>query len=483
MKSKIIAALFIFLVSISVPCVNVFASIPFSGLDRDVPTLAPMLKKALPAVVNISTSGKVKVEMNPMFNDPVFQNFMKNFGLPNIPGMPGAPNAPVEKKTQSIGSGVVIDASRGYILTNHHVIKNADVIYVNTHNGKKLEAKIIGSDTDTDIAVLQVPVDVTSDLISLPLGDSENLEVGDFVVAIGNPFGIGQTATTGIISALGRSGLGIEGYEDFIQTDASINPGNSGGALINLKGELIGVNTAILSQSGTNVGIGFAIPINMVKQVTQQLIDHGEIKRGQIGIHIQDVTNDLADALSLDSTNGALVAKVVDGSPADMAGIKDGDVITAINNKNIKNAATLRNIIGLMQVGDKVNVEILRNGSVKKLLVVIGKNHGEVQKLSRNLEDDGNFANQDNDNLNGASFSNIVSNDKSYTNVHGVMVTGVTLGSPAWNAGLRAGDIVTSVNNIKIRNTKELVSAAKLKQHGIVMNITRGNAVLFIVIS
>jgi len=286
--------------------------------DNPVPTLAPMLKKVLPSVVNISTQGTVSAQQHPLMNDPFFRRF--------------PPQVPTERQTQGIGSGVIVNAQKGYIMTNHHVISNADTIFVTLTNKQKLKAKLVGTDPETDIAVLQVE---SKNLTEMALGNSDNLQVGDFVVAIGNPFGLSQTVTSGMVSAMGRTNLGIEGYENFIQTDASINPGNSGGALIDLRGHLIGINSAILATSGGNVGIGFAIPINMAKKIMDQLLDHGEIKRGLLGVQIQDLTSDLAEAMGLSGTHGALVSKVTPDSAADKAGIKAGDVITAINGKKI----------------------------------------------------------------------------------------------------------------------------------------------------
>jgi serine protease Do/serine protease DegQ len=270
------------------------AGLPRAVGGKAVPSLAPMLEKVTPAVVNIATKGSVEVKQHPLMQDPLYKFFWgKN-----------PRHKPKKRPTNSLGSGVIVDAKKGYILTNHHVIANADEITVTIRNGQDLDAKLIGSDADSDVAVIQVESD---ELVQIPTADSSEVRVGDFVVAIGNPFGLGQTVTSGIVSALGRTGLGIEKYEDFIQTDASINPGNSGGALVNLEGELIGINTAIIGPSGGNVGIGFAIPINMAKNLMQQIIDHGEVKRGLLGIYGQDLTQDLAEALDLKQSKGVLV--------------------------------------------------------------------------------------------------------------------------------------------------------------------------------
>ncbi len=257
------------------------AAMPLGVGDQQVPTLAPILKRTTPAVVNIATRGRVSIQQNPLFSDPFFRRF---FDLPP---------APRQRRVHSVGSGVIVDAQEGYVLTNHHVIANADKIFVKLRDRRQFTAELVGADPATDIAVLKIPPE---DLTALAIGDSDALEVGDFVIAIGNPFGIGQTVTSGIVSALRRSGLGIEGFEDFIQTDASINPGNSGGALVTLRGDLIGINTAIIGPSGGNVGIGFAIPINMARRVMAQLIAHGEMRRGRLGVSTQDLTPDLAAA-------------------------------------------------------------------------------------------------------------------------------------------------------------------------------------------
>ncbi|TXK98840.1 serine endoprotease DegQ [Methylococcaceae bacterium HT1] len=323
--------------------------------SQAVPTLAPMLKKVLPSMVNISTQGTVAVEQHPMMNDPFFRRF--------------APQMPKERLTQGIGSGVIVNAKKGYIITNKHVIANADTIFITLQNKQKLKAKLIGTDAETDIAVLQVEA---GDLTSIPLGDSDKLQVGDFAVAIGNPFGLSHTVTSGMVSALGRTDLGIEGYENFIQTDASINPGNSGGALIDLRGRLIGINSAILAPSGGNIGIGFAIPINMAKKIMDQLLEHGEIKRGLLGVQIQDLSSDLADAMDLKGIHGALISRVSPKSTAKKAGIKAGDVIVAVNGKKITGASSLRTNIGLKRVGEKVSIDLYRDKQRKTVTAKIG---------------------------------------------------------------------------------------------------------------
>ena len=321
--------------------------------------LPEMLKKVVPGVVNISTRTRIRYEENPLLRDPFFRRF---FDIPD--------NMPMEREGQSLGSGVIIDAAKGYIITNNHVIDKADKITVTLQDGRNLEAKLVGSDPNTDVALIQIP---GGNLVELSKGNSDGLQVGDFVVAIGSPFGLGQTVTSGIVSALGRTSLGIEGYEDFIQTDASINPGNSGGALVNLQGELIGINTAIVGPSGGNVGIGFAIPINLADQVVNQIIQFGKIQRGQLGIQIQNLTPELASAFGIKQQHGAVIAGVVPGSPAENAGLKRGDVVIAVNGQAVDSATKLHNHIALMQVGDMVNLDILRNGEEKNIRARIAK--------------------------------------------------------------------------------------------------------------
>jgi Do/DeqQ family serine protease len=322
-----------------------------------VPSLAPMLTNITPGVVNIAVKGRERVQ-NPLFQDPFFRRF---FNIPTGQGF-------AERETQATGSGVIVDATQGYVLTNAHVVENETSITVTTKDNRRYPAKLIGRDADTDVAVVKIQ---PGHLTAVPLGDSEKLQVGDFVVAIGNPFGLGQTVTSGIVSALGRSGLGIEGYEDFIQTDASINPGNSGGALVDLRGNLVGINTAILAPGGGNIGIGFAVPINMARKVMDQLIRYGEVKRGRIGVTIQDLTPDLAQAMNTTRTNGAVIAKVAPDSPAQQAGLKTGDLVIDADGVAVKSGTQLRNLIGLTRIGDEVKLTVDRAGAQKSLDVKV----------------------------------------------------------------------------------------------------------------
>jgi Do/DeqQ family serine protease len=331
-----------------------------------VPSLAPMLSRITPGVVNIAVRGRVK-EQNPLLQDPFFRRF---FNLPQ--------NAqPEERETQATGSGVIVDAAQGYVLTNGHVAENATRIDVVTKDNRRLTAKLIGIDSDTDIAVLQIPA---VNLTAVPLGDSDRLQVGDFVIAIGNPFGLGQTVTSGIVSALGRSGLGVEGYEDFIQTDASINPGNSGGPLVDLEGECVGINTAILAPGGGNIGIGFAVPINMARRVMEQLVRYGEVKRGRIGVAIQDLTPDLAQAMNTTHTTGAVIARVDPASPAERAGLKSGDLVVAVNGVAVRSGTQLRNMIGLTRTGSEVELTVDRGGAERKVAVQVDPAAASAQR-------------------------------------------------------------------------------------------------------
>ena len=335
-----------------------FAAAPipeFSG--GTVPSLAPMLSQVTPGVVNIAVKGRVREE-NPLLQDPFFRRF---FNLPKGQEYQ-------ERQTQATGSGVIVDAQQGYVLTNAHVVANETSIVVTTKDNRKFPAKLIGRDTETDVAVLKIE---PAHLIAVPFGDSDKLQVGDFVVAIGNPFGLGQTVTSGIVSALGRTGLGIEGYEDFIQTDASINPGNSGGPLVDLRGNLVGINTAILAPGGGNIGIGFAVPINMAHSVMDQLIRYGEVKRGRIGVVIQDLTPDLAQAMNTTHTAGAVIARVDPGSSADHAGLKGGDLVIAANGMPVRDGAQLHNTIGLSRIGDEVQLTVERDGSERTVQVQV----------------------------------------------------------------------------------------------------------------
>jgi serine protease Do len=324
----------------------------FSG--GKLPTLAPLVREVTPSVVNIAVRGRVK-ENNRRYRDPLFREFLE------------APKEP-EREVQAVGSGVIVDAQHGYVLTANHVVAQAATVQVMTKDGHRLDAKLVGRDPGTDVAVLRVQG--AQSLKTIPMGDSDRLDVGDFVIAVGNPFGLGQTVTSGIVSALGRTGIGEQGYEDFIQTDAAINPGNSGGALVNLRGELIGINTAIFSTGGGNVGIGFAVPINMARRVMDQIVEHGHVRRGRIGVSIKDMTAP-ALATSTEGIVGALIADVRRGSPAEQVGIQKGDVIIAADGRTIRSAAQLRNKISLTQIGERLQLTLARKGAISKVSVEV----------------------------------------------------------------------------------------------------------------
>jgi serine protease Do/serine protease DegQ len=433
-----------------------FASLPLvDSQGQPLPSLAPMLKRVTPAVVNIATTGTIRIQQNPLFNDPFFQRFFD------------MPSQPQERKTQSLGSGVIVDANKGYIMTNNHVIDKADEIRVTLRSGENYNAKLIGTDPESDIAIIQIKA---KNLTAIPFANSEKHQVGDFVVAIGNPFGLGQTVTSGIISAMERSGLGIEGYENFIQTDASINPGNSGGALVNLNGELLGINTAIFSQSGGNIGIGFAIPINMASNIMQQLITNGEVKRGSLGAQAQDLTPQLAEAFNIPFRHGAVISQVEKGSPAERSGLKPGDVVTEINGKAVRDANTLRNTLGLVRIGTTINMKVLRDNKTLELKAVVaetenGKEIIQGEKLNAHLT--------------GTELQNIQPGSPLFGHVEGVIISAVEPGSPAARTGLRKGDIITSANRINIKSVTDLKKAIK-GSNSLLINIRRGNGSLFL---
>ncbi|HEY6528410.1 MAG TPA: DegQ family serine endoprotease [Cellvibrionaceae bacterium] len=415
-----------------------------------LPSLAPMLEKVNPAVVNIATYSTR--ENNPLLNDPNFRRFF------NIPE-----NAQRQPRQQSAGSGVIIDSGEGTVITNFHVIKGADEIQVILTDGRNFKAKLLGSDPEADIAVLKIEA---KNISQAPLANSDKLRVGDFVVAIGNPFGLGQTVTTGIVSALGRSGLGIEGYEDFIQTDASINPGNSGGALVNLRGELIGINTAILAPTGGNVGIGFAIPINMARSSIDQILKHGEVKRGQLGVSIQDITPDLQTAFNLkNGQRGVLITGVAEGSEAEKGGLQPGDLVTSIDGKDVSSAAALRNQIGIRSVGDKIKINILRDGKEKELAVGVGKTPSLDAKNNSGM---GQL-------LAGIKFEKNPSG-------RGLIITKIAPNAPAAQTGLEPGDVIVSANRQAVNSIKQLEQAIGRDSEKILLQIDRDGGSFFVVI-
>jgi serine protease Do/serine protease DegQ len=411
------------------------AAMPASVGDTPVPSLSPIVKKVSPAVVNIATRGTIRDRgpQNPLLDDPFFRRF---FDVPPDSG-------PRERPFQSAGSGVIFDAKAGYIVTNAHVVENASEITVTLQDGRDLKAEVVGSDEPSDVAVLKVKSD--GSLVQIGLGDSSKVEVGDFVLAIGNPFGLQHTVTSGIISGLSRSGINPDGYEDFIQTDASINPGNSGGALVNLHGELIGINTAILSRSGGNIGIGFAIPVNMAHSVMDQLIKFGSVKRGQLGVSMYTVTPDIAHSLGLQNATGALVSQVVEGSPAEKAGIHTGDVITSVNGQPVKSNSELRNSIGLMRVGDKVEVGLLRDGKPLKVTAIIADTTSTAQAAP---------AESIHKAFEGATLADAPDGG-------GALVKNVEAGSAAAQSGLRNNDVIMGANRGKVTSVQQLRERAR----------------------
>jgi Do/DeqQ family serine protease len=429
------------------------AALPTAVNGEPLPSLAPMLEKATPAVVNISTVSTMRTEDHPLLRDPFFRWFFER------------PLERQNKRSQSLGSGVIVDARRGHVLTNHHVIEKASEIRVTLNDGRELTAELLGSDPDTDVALVQIPAE---NLRAIPLGDSNQLRVGDFVVAIGNPFGLSQTVTSGIVSALGRSGLGIEGYEDFIQTDASINPGNSGGPLINLRGELVGINTAILAPSGGNVGIGFAIPVNMVEAIRRQIVDHGGVHRGTFGVTLQDLTPDLASALKLaPDSQGTVVSGVKAGSTAARSGLRPGDLIVRLNDQLIRDAADMKTRLALMRVGDHVVLKIVRDGKDKHLKARIEdpfENFVEGSTISRQFR--------------GALLGEVIDESSLGTNP-GIAVGPVKEDSQAWQRGLREGDVLFQLNRSRVKTLEQLREASEEKIYRI--KLRRGKRLITLV--
>ncbi len=425
----------------------VLAGLPAAVDGRPLPSLAPVLKEVTPSVVNVYTQTRVRVR-SPLLDDPIFRRFFN------------VPDAPRERVSQSLGSGVIVDAEKGYVLTNNHVIARADEISVGLKDGRSMEAKLIGTDPDTDLAVIQIPAE---GLTALPLAEADDLQVGDFVVAVGNPFGLGQTVTSGIVSALGRTGLrGLE-FQNFIQTDASINPGNSGGALINLRGELVGINSAIFTPSGGNVGIGFAIPSSMARYVMNQLIRYGEVRRGTLGMFVQDLTAELAGAFAMDKGQGALVAELAADSAADDAGLQPGDVIIRMAGRKIKDAQDFYNAEGGLALGESLQVEYFRDGKTRRAKLVIRA----VPKLVGAELDY---------RLTGASFTELGIRYKQ-NNMSGVLLDKLEPRSRLAREGLTKGDIITGVNRERIRNLADFTTALEKPHGNILLQIRRGGRV------
>ncbi|MGI9328510.1 MAG: Do family serine endopeptidase [Pseudomonadales bacterium] len=405
------------------------ARLPMELADGEaLPSLAPMLEQTSPAVVNIATYTTVQVR-NRLLEDPFFRRFFS------------VPEGRQYRRTQSAGSGVVVDARRGYIVTNNHVVERADEVTVTLADGRSMAATMVGTDPQVDLAVLKVDLEKQREpLVQIQFADSEQSRVGDFVVAIGNPFGLSQTVTSGIVSALGRTGVGIDGFEDFIQTDAPINPGNSGGALVDLGGRLIGINTAIFAPSGGNVGIGFAIPSNMVLAVMAELIEHGKVRRGFLGLAVQALNPDLADAFGLAQSDGVVVVEVEPGSVAEDAGLRTGDVIVQMGARRIERASDYHSRAAVTFVGDSVNMRVQRDGREKRLTLKIAEE--ELDRVAGGRFDP---------RLSGTELQNFRDQDDPSLSA-GVLVTQVESQSQAWAFKLRPGDVIVAVNRRPVRN-------------------------------
>ncbi|MGY5452076.1 Do family serine endopeptidase [Agarivorans sp. MS3-6] len=449
--NKFVILLFSFFLGINT--FQAHAALPMSVAGEDLPTLAPVLERATPAVVNISVAGtKVSQQQIP----ELFKYFF---------GQEGAPDgSSQERPFQGLGSGVVVDANKGYVITNYHVIHEADEIVVTLKDGRTFEAEVLGSDRHTDIALLQIEAE---DLVDIKLSDSDNLRVGDFAIAIGNPFGLGQTVTSGIVSALGRSGLNIENLENFIQTDAAINSGNSGGALINLNGELIGINTAIIAPNGGNIGIGFAIPSNMVRNLAEQIIEFGEVRRGVLGVTGGELNSDLAKAFGTDSQHGAFVNQVMQKSAADQAGIKPGDIIVSVDDKPVKSFAELRAKIGTMGAGKTIKLGAIRDG--KPISFKVTLQQAEEQNINAKVMHPA---------LEGASLSSTAKGAE----LAGVIVNKVQRNSKAANNGFEEGDIIIGINKVRIASIADLRELLETKPRVLAVNIQRGDENLYRII-
>ena len=424
-----------------------FAALPTAVDGQPLPSLAPMLEKVTPAVVNIATLSRSQ-EANPMMRDPFFRRFFEG------------PDPP-RRRERSAGSGVIVDAARGLVVTNHHVIRDAQEIVVILKDRRVYKAQLVGSDPGTDIALLRIPAE---NLTAIAVGNSDAVNVGDFAVAIGNPFGIGQTVTSGIVSALGRSGIGADGYEEFIQTDASINPGNSGGALVNLRGELIGINTAILGPSGGNVGIGFAVPANMARAVIDQIMRFGEVRRGRLGVETEDLTPETAKQLGVAITEGALVLRVEKGSAAEKAGLRPKDVVTAVNERPIRASGELRNRVGLTPIGEEVDMTVLREGRQIRIRARVGELFQSTSVLGEGVPQ-----------LAGLKVADIQPGMPMHGQVEGVFVAGVERDSAAFKNGVRPGDVIFGVGRVRVRSVKQFSEALRGQEQPLRLALLRGD--------
>ncbi|MBM7037458.1 Do family serine endopeptidase [Vibrio ulleungensis] len=434
--------------------IHATAALPLSVNGEQLPSLAPMLESVTPAVVSIAVEG---TQVSQQRIPEAFRYFFGD----DFPG-----NQVQERPFRGLGSGVIIDAKNRHIVTNYHVINGADSITVQLKDGREYDAELIGGDEMSDVALLKLEEKATN-LTQIELADSDKLRVGDFTVAIGNPFGLGQTATSGIISALGRSGLNMENLENFIQTDAAINSGNSGGALVNLNGELIGINTAIIGPNGGNVGIGFAIPSNMMKNLTDQIVEFGEVKRGLLGVRGGEVTSELAEALGYNSSKGAFVSEVTEDGAAELAGIEAGDIIVSINGKRINTFSELRAKVATLGAGKTVEVGIVRDGEEQTFDVTL-QEQSDVKTKAENLHEG----------LAGAELTNTTSTDK----VEGVKIASVVEGSAAQRYGLAEGDIIVGLNRQRVNNVAQLREMLEEKPDVLALNIQRGERGLYIVV-
>lgn len=431
-------------------------SIASLASNRAGPTLAPMLQTVLPAVVNINAQLKV-TDLNTLRE------------LQKQRGKNDDSSTETDGTYASVASGVIVDAKNGYILTNAHVVEDAQNVTITLNDRHRYTAKVIGMDKPSDIALLQIKA---KNLTAIHIGNSNELKVGDFVAAIGNPFGLNQTVTSGIVSALGRATLGIENYESFIQTDASINPGNSGGALIDMQGQLVGINTAILAPNRGSIGIGFAIPVNMAKSVMQQLIEFGNVKRGVLGVGAQDITPELASAFNLTATKGAAITQVLPDSPAQQGGLQVGDIITAVNGDEINNAIDVVNTIGFLRVDSKININVLRNNKTITASVILS----DPKKRKALIEQIDPF-------LYGVGLKNFSLLSPIHGNVQGVLVASVAEDSNAWHSDLHMGDIITSANQQKIKNIEELKAITTKADKKVLLHVLRGPSAIFLLIN
>ncbi|WHQ74865.1 serine endoprotease DegP [Pantoea sp. Lij88] len=475
-KTLVLSALALSL-SMALAPVTVSAAQTASSDSQQLPSLAPMLEKVMPSVVSISVEGTTTVKtprMPQQFqqffgdNSPFCQDGSPFQGSPmcqsgdGAGGNGGAPAPDTQQeKFRALGSGVIINAEKGYVVTNNHVVNNATKIQVQLSDGRRYDAKVIGKDPSSDIALIQLQE--AKNLTAVKIADSDNLRVGDYTVAIGNPYGLGETVTSGIVSALGRSGLNVENYENFIQTDAAINRGNSGGALVNLNGELIGINTAILAPDGGNIGIGFAIPSNMVKNLTAQMVEFGQVKRGELGVQGTELNSELAKAMKVDAQRGAFVSQVLPDSAAAKAGIKAGDVIVSMNGKPLSSFASLRAEVGSLPVGTTLKLGLLRDGKPVDVSV-------QLQQSSQAKVQSATIYNG----IEGADLSNVETGDK------GVRVDNVKAGSAAARIGLKKGDVIQGVNQQPVTNLGELRKVLDTKPAVLALNVKRGDSSIYL---